>query len=353
MAHGLLDQLSREILSDIFQESISNNGKIDAVSYRADHEDWIDTLSHFESRQLLKREGDSYRISFVVLSLLEDVAANDQLRNCEKVFNVLRAHYKDPATRHNEKKISEIAKDIDRTYDQTVQAISYMMDISYEWSGGSSTDLWKPETSYVKSGERILRNKTFTDLIAKVQSSFEQDITRFQGTALNNPPVWSQIEDLDQDELGAEPTSNRVFVVHGHNHGAKEAVARFLEKLDLDPVILHEKPNAGRTIIEKFSDYADVSFAVVLLTADDEGKSKDSSEDLKARARQNVILEFGYFLGKLGRANVCALYEDGVEIPSDYQGVLFVPYDSAGRWKNELVKELRAAGFSVDANKVF
>ena len=52
--------------------------------------------------------------------------------------------------------------------------------------------------------------------------------------------------------------SNKVFVVHGHNYGVKESVARFLEKLDLDPVILHEKPNAGRTIIEKFSDYADV-----------------------------------------------------------------------------------------------
>lgn len=146
---------------------------------------------------------------------------------------------------------------------------------------------------------------------------------------------------------------SRVFVVHGHNQGAKEAVARFLEKLDLDPVILHEKPNSGRTVIEKFSDYADVHFAVVLLTADDEGRAVAGDGVLRPRARQNVVLELGYFLGRLGRARVCALYEAGVEIPSDYSGVLFVELDASQRWRFELVKELHAAGFDVDANRLF
>ena len=147
--------------------------------------------------------------------------------------------------------------------------------------------------------------------------------------------------------------SSRVFVVHGHNHGAKEAVARFLEKLGLEPVILHEKANAGRTVIEKFSEYADVHFAVVLLTGDDEGRPRGESADLQLRARQNVILELGYFLGRLGRARVCALYEAGVEIPSDYKGVLFVEFDSSDRWRFDLVRELLAAGFKVDANRIF
>lgn len=144
----------------------------------------------------------------------------------------------------------------------------------------------------------------------------------------------------------------KVFVVHGHNHGAKESVARFLDKLTLEPVILHEKANSGRTVIEKFSDYADVSFAVVLLTADDEGRARSSGNEFSLRARQNVILELGYFLGKLGRSKVCALYERGVEIPSDYNGVLFVEFDSAGRWQFDLIKELVGAGFVVDANRV-
>jgi predicted nucleotide-binding protein len=149
------------------------------------------------------------------------------------------------------------------------------------------------------------------------------------------------------------PSSNRVFVVHGHDHGRKEMVARFVEKLGLTPVILHEKPNVGRTLIEKFSDYSDVHFAVVILTGDDVGRGREEPEPSRPRARQNVILELGYFLGKLTRSRVCTLYEKGVEIPSDYQGVLFLPLDNQESWRAALVRELKAAGFEVDANKIF
>lgn len=145
----------------------------------------------------------------------------------------------------------------------------------------------------------------------------------------------------------------KVFVVHGHNHGVKEAVARFIERIGLQPVILHEQANKNRTVIEKFLDYADVHFAVVLLTGDDEGRIKDSKSDLKPRARQNVLFELGFFLGKLDRARVCALYEPEVEVPSDIQGVLFVELSKGDQWKFELVRELQAAGFDVDANKVY
>lgn len=143
-----------------------------------------------------------------------------------------------------------------------------------------------------------------------------------------------------------------VFVVHGHNEGIQEAVARFLEKLDLQVTVLHEQPNAGRTLIEKFVDYSDVGFAVVLLTADDRGGTfKQPYDEQVPRARQNVILELGFFLGKLGRLRVCALYQEGVEIPSDYQGILFIPLDESGAWRLQLARELRAAGLSVDMNR--
>jgi predicted nucleotide-binding protein len=146
--------------------------------------------------------------------------------------------------------------------------------------------------------------------------------------------------------------SRKVFIVHGHNDAIRESCARFLERLDLQPIILHEQPNAGRTIIEKFQDYADVGFAVVLLTADDKGGTKHiDSAALKHRARQNVIFELGFFIGKLGGSKVCALYEDGVELPSDYNGVLFTPIDAAGTWKFQLCREIKAAGIDVDLNK--
>ena len=149
------------------------------------------------------------------------------------------------------------------------------------------------------------------------------------------------------------PESNKVFVVHGHNEAIRESTARLLEKLNLEPIILHEQANRGHTIIEKFMEYSDVAFSVVLLTADDKGGQKDGNQqEYKFRARQNVILELGFFLGRLGRERVCALYEEGVEIPSDYSGVVFIPLDEAGAWRLVLGRELRAAGLEVDLNKI-
>jgi predicted nucleotide-binding protein len=150
--------------------------------------------------------------------------------------------------------------------------------------------------------------------------------------------------------------SSNVFIVHGHNNEMKEAVARVVESLGLKPIILHERPNKGKTIIEKFTDYSRVGFAIILLSADDYGFSKKESEtEKKLRARQNVVLEMGFFLGKLGREKVLLLYEavDNFEIPSDYDGVVYTQYDSGGAWKSELVRELKAADFDIDANALY
>lgn len=149
------------------------------------------------------------------------------------------------------------------------------------------------------------------------------------------------------------PITNDVFIVHGQDEGTKETVARFLSKFDLNPIILHEQANAGKTIIEKFESHASsVGCAVVLMTPDDIGYIKDKVDQAKPRARQNVIFELGYFIGKLSRKNVFALYSEGVELPSDYQGVLFIPLDKGGVWKLQLAKELKNAGLYIDMNKL-
>lgn len=167
------------------------------------------------------------------------------------------------------------------------------------------------------------------------------------------PPTYSL--DFEPEVLALEPSepgvAGRVFVIHGHNTSAKESTARFLEKLGLEAVILHEQPNSGNTIIEKFHLNSNVSFAVALLTGDDEAREAGTRSGLKRRARQNVLFEFGFFIGKLGRKRVCALVEEGVEIPSDYQGVVFIPLDAAGHWKFDLIRELKAVGLDVDANR--
>jgi predicted nucleotide-binding protein len=147
------------------------------------------------------------------------------------------------------------------------------------------------------------------------------------------------------------PLSNRVFIVHGHDVEARETVARFLGNIGFDPIILHEQANRGRTVIEKVEANSDVSFAVVLLTPDDFGKAK-ADDDLEPRARQNVLLELGYFIAKLGREHVCALRKGDVVIPSDFAGVVWTDMDIAGAWKSALGRELQAAGHQIDWNKV-
>lgn len=146
--------------------------------------------------------------------------------------------------------------------------------------------------------------------------------------------------------------SKEVFVVHGRDHGAKAIVSRFLTGVGLTPIVLHEQPNKGRTIIEKFEDHSDVGYAVVLCTPDDVGALADDEGNLKSRPRQNVVLEWGFFLGTLGRERVCALVAGDIEFPSDYAGVLYVELDDAGGWKLRLAQELRQAGLSVDLNRL-
>ncbi len=144
--------------------------------------------------------------------------------------------------------------------------------------------------------------------------------------------------------------TGRVFVVHGRDDKAKLEVRGFLEQLDLDPVILDEQPSGGQTVIEKFEEHTDVDFAVVLLTPDDRGKLAGSSDESQPRARQNVIFEFGFFVGKLGRPRVCVLHKGKVDIMSDYHGVIYIPLDDAGGWKLELATEIKNAGINVDMN---
>ena len=151
----------------------------------------------------------------------------------------------------------------------------------------------------------------------------------------------------------AADASDKVFVVHGRKDGPREAVARFIDQLGYEPVILQEQASEGRTLIEKFERHSEaVAFAVVLLTAEDRGGLADADPGTYLpRARQNVILELGYFVGTLKRRGVCVLHEPGVEIPSDFHGVVYVPLDPGGAWRLLLAKEMKAAGLDIDLNK--
>lgn len=153
---------------------------------------------------------------------------------------------------------------------------------------------------------------------------------------------------------GDRSRGKEVLIVHGHDEGARESLLRFIEKSGLNPIVLHELPDKGRTIIEKLEDHTNVSYAIVLLTPDDAGAPEDKAEkkeEWKGRARQNVVFELGMLVGKLGRSRVCVLRKGGVEIPSDYHGVIYEDMDSGGGWRLELAKEIRAAGIDIDLNR--
>ena len=144
----------------------------------------------------------------------------------------------------------------------------------------------------------------------------------------------------------------KVFIVHGHDEATKFQVARFLDQIQLEPIILHEQPNEGRTIIEKFEHNADVDFAVVLLTPDDVGHAVGEDQQASRRARQNVVFELDFFVSSLTRSRVVALCKGGVEIPSDYHGVLYIEMDDAQGWKTTVAREIKQAGIDVDMNLV-
>lgn len=162
------------------------------------------------------------------------------------------------------------------------------------------------------------------------------------------------LEEYENEEVKVIVTKNtnidcsQVFIVHGHDDALKQSVARILEKQDIRAIILSEQANNGKTIIEKFETNSDVGAAICLFTADDIGCKKDTN-DYKYRARQNVIFEAGYFIGKIGREKVIILSENNLELPSDMQGIV---YTDNRNWQLEVLKELKSIGYDIDLNKL-
>ena len=149
----------------------------------------------------------------------------------------------------------------------------------------------------------------------------------------------------------ATDTKQKVFIVHGHDNAAKQEMARTLENAGFEAIILHEQADTGLTIIEKIERYTDVNYAVVLYTECDLGRSKkDPIEKERNRARQNVVFEHGYLIGKLGREHVSALVKGNVETPGDINGVVYTKMDEDGAWKMILARNMKAVGLDVDMN---
>lgn len=140
---------------------------------------------------------------------------------------------------------------------------------------------------------------------------------------------------------------DKIFIVHGHDNEMKREVQLLLTRADLKDVVLHEQPDKGRTIIEKLIEESKGACYMIALLSPD-----DKLEDGSLRARQNVILEIGYFLGKLGKDRIRILRKKVVEIPSDLDGILYENYDEEGNWRMKIMKEIKAVGIEINIESV-
>ena len=193
------------------------------------------------------------------------------------------------------------------------------------------------------SRQEIVTNADYTkditrSILKECKSLLQEATTKSEPLAPNKPK--------------APMDKSKVFIVHGHDNAAKQAVARFVEKIGFEAIILHEQASSGKTIIEKIEANSNVGFAIVLYTPCDLGRSKEEEDQLKPRARQNVIFEHGYLIGKIGRKNVSALVKGDVETPNDISGVVYIKMDEADSWKYAVGKEMKACGYDIDLNKI-
>ncbi len=216
----------------------------------------------------------------------------------------------------------------------------------------------KKEDPLVIFGSLLVNQRQ--SILVDVKNRILNSVSEFVVQVCNNSPsvksssylieesTTSEIDKTNEENMS--DVKNRVFVVHGHDEIAKLKLARFIEKIGFEAIVLHEQANAGQTIIEKFESNTNVDFGVVLYTPCDVGASNGNSSNLQSRARQNVVFEHGYLIGKLGRKNVCALVKGDIEKPSDISGVVYINMDEHDAWMFALAKDMIAAGYDVDLN---
>jgi predicted nucleotide-binding protein len=205
----------------------------------------------------------------------------------------------------------------------------------------------------------IMREPSLGEKTADVYKDVDKKIHRIDSIIerLELIPQACEVQTTAQSEnpsSSLQPRNKKVFVVHGRDEVAKTSLEVFLHEIGLEPVVLHRQADVGMTVIEKFEKHSDVGYAFILLTPDEvaylssEEDKPDAIREKEKRARPNVIFEFGYFVGKLGRSRVCCLYTGDVALPSDVSGMIYKRYDrSIEEVAYSVIKDLKASGYAV------
>ncbi len=191
------------------------------------------------------------------------------------------------------------------------------------------------------------RRKILKDEAPKPAPQTESKVAKVVAT---NPQSKRKASVVEATELPRRIMTKRVCVIHGQNDALKNAVVDYLEKLALDPVVLHKQQNNDRNIVEKIESLPEVDFAVVLLTADDFAQpGKPAARGGRMQAKRNVLFELGYYVGRLGKSRVCSLYSGHSKPPLDHDGINCLTVSENQVWRRLLGLELSAAGFDIAA----
>lgn len=328
------------MLEEVLAQFSNDATLFDAEQFAIDHQDKINAYDTLLRDGSLDQSGG--KINFSLRSYVEskfwpkdEVLLNQLLPIMKEMYSEKKTalHSVSDLIERLDKKGLIMIKGID-----IERALRLFERLGLLGSHNPTTDGGIPRIKEFSVSQMILRPKTIADQLQHylVSAATISSAMTFPVGLVEPPPA--------QD-------NKKVFIVHGHDAGLREDVARLITVLGLEPIVLHEKANQGQTLVEKFLRHSDVGFALVVMTADDLGKAK-TEDAARPRARQNVVFEWGYFVGKLGRERVCALYEQGIDLPSDLHGIVYIPLDTTGNWRFGLVKELKAAGYVIDANKL-
>lgn len=263
-------------------------------------------------------------------------------------------------------------EDVDKTIRSLIEEGEHFTYDNFSLKGkhgypSSASVAWVTWTTRVAGaiGRIFSENSEAQDLLNRAKNvgvlyngsdKFEQAKASYLGALKTAQSVLSQ--DTFGESLiraratGIKDLSNKVFVVHGHDDAAKSDLEILLAEMGLDPVVLHRQADGGMTIIEKFEQHADVGFAFILLTPDEvaylaaEAELPDDNRKKEFRARPNVIFEFGYFVGRLGRGRTCCLHTGNVTLPSDLSGLIYKRFErNVEEVAYSIQKELKAAGY--------
>lgn len=261
----------------------------------------------------------------------------------------------------------ELGQQLAKEQINTAEALDESKNAYRKWSDFNAellkqlftTDALSKEYSWWGMAAIPMGRESLGQMIAKHHESITEKLRRLDSIAerLELYPLASSMQITESAKHpAAEPTgrNKKVFVVHGRDELAKTSLEVFLHEIGLEPIVLHRQADEGLTVIEKFEKCADVGYAFILLTPDEvaylvseEGRP-DAERTKERRARPNVIFEFGYFVGKLGRSRVCCVYTGDVALPSDVHGMIYKRYErSVEEVAYGIMKDLKASGYDV------